>query len=67
MIEANVPGLRSLWSWNRNRDRARLSRHLHNPVTPSLPDEKKSIFLKQFAYLLAGKLPTLGHNPLQIG
>jgi hypothetical protein len=38
-----------------------------NPVAPSLPDEKKSIFLKQFAYLLAGKLPTLGHNPLQIG
>jgi len=53
--------------WNRNCDRARLSCHLHNPVTPSLPDEKKSIFLKQFAYLLAGKLPTLGHNPLQIG
>jgi len=60
-------GLEILVDWNRNRDRAFLGYHLHNPVAPSLPDKNKSIFLKQLTYLLAGKLSKLGQIPLRIG
>jgi hypothetical protein len=39
---------------------------MHHSVTPPLPDSNASILLTQFAYLLAGKLSTLGHIRLQI-
>ena len=51
---------------NRNRNRACLDFPLHNPVTPPLSDSNESILLKQLAYLLAGKLSTLGHIRLRI-